>query len=431
MNYRETLDWLFSQLPMYQRIGAAAYKSDLGNTLALLSEQGNPQTRFPSVHIAGTNGKGSVAHLLTAILQEAGYRTGLYTSPHLTDFRERIRIQGAMIQEEAVMKYVSRYRSAFRHIQPSFFEMTVGMAFDHFSREKVDIAVIETGMGGRLDSTNVIHPEVSIITNIGHDHQRFLGNDLPSIAKEKAGIIKSGVPVVLGKMPEELLPVFRQKATEMQAPLFLSEKEVRLHNAHLLKGAERLLVFDADHPLYGRMKKIACPLASIVQLENLASVLTALIPLHEDFPVDVAALFQGIRNVKKTTGLRGRWEILSTSPLIVADTAHNPEGLKAGMEQWMRCPAADRHLVFGMAEDKDPYALLSLLPADADYYFCKPAVERGMPAEKVRDAARSLGLKGQAWASVQEAFENAKTQVSPSGSIYVGGSTFVVAEIIL
>lgn len=430
MNYRETLDWLFSQLPMYQRIGAAAYKTDLGNTLALLKLQGNPERNFRSIHIAGTNGKGSVAHLLASILQEAGYKTGLYTSPHLSDFRERIRIQGKMIAEAAVVNYVAQYRDAFQQIKPSFFEMTVGMAFEHFSREKVDIAVVETGMGGRLDSTNVVHPEVSIITNIGHDHQRFLGNELSSIAKEKAGIIKNSVPLVLGKIQEELMPVFRHKAAEHNAPLLLSTEEVSLSAHRLLNGTELLLVFDAFHPQLGTLKRLACPLSSFVQLENLATALTALIPLQSLFPVDADAVFRGIRNVKKTTGLRGRWEILSQKPLIVADTAHNPEGLKASMEQWMRYLATDRHLVFGMVDDKDPDTLLSLLPTAAIYYFCKPSVERGMPVEKLRAYAEARGLKGKGFPNAQSAMESARAQLSDSGSIYIGGSTFVVADLL-
>ena len=430
MDYRETLDWLFSQLPMYQRIGAAAYKSDLGNTLALLKLQGNPERNFRSVHIAGTNGKGSVAHLLAAILQEAGYKTGLYTSPHLTDFRERIRIQGEMIPEAAVVNYVAQYRDDFLQIQASFFEMTVGMAFEYFSQEKVDIAVIETGMGGRLDSTNVLKPQISIITNIGHDHQRFLGNDLPSIAKEKAGIIKDGVPLVLGKMAEELLPIFQEKATAHQAPLLLSTETVKISAPRLMNGTEPLLVFDALHPRLGKLQKLACPLTSLVQLENLATVLTALIPLQVDFHIDTDHVFRGIRNVKKNTGLRGRWEVLSKRPFIVADTAHNPEGLRASMEQWMRYPARDRHLVFGMVDDKDPDTLLSLLPREAHYYFCKPSVPRGMPVEKLMGFSKAHGLIGQGFPDVQSALNTAQKHLSTSGSIYIGGSTFVVADLL-
>jgi dihydrofolate synthase/folylpolyglutamate synthase len=430
MDYRETLDWLFSQLPMYQRIGAAAYKSDLGNTLALLQSQGNPERDFRSVHIAGTNGKGSVAHLLAAILQEAGYKTGLYTSPHLTDFRERIRIQGEMIPEAAVVDYVAKYREVFRKIQPSFFEMTVGMAFAYFSQEKVDIAVIETGMGGRLDSTNVLQPEISIITNIGHDHQRFLGNDLQSIAREKAGIIKDGVPVVLGRMAEELLPVFQEIATAHQAPLLLSTEKVHISAPTLRNGSEPLLVFDALHPQLGTLQSLACPLTSLVQLENLATVLTALIPLQHHYPFSADDVYRGLRNVKKTTGLRGRWEVLSKRPFIVADTAHNPEGLRASMEQWMRYPADVRHLVLGMVDDKDPHTLLSLLPGEARYYFCQPSVPRGMPVEKLMDFAKACGLKGTAFPDVKSEYKAARRAVSPSGSIYIGGSNFVVADLL-
>lgn len=429
MNYGETLDYLFSQLPMYQRIGAAAYKTDLFNTRKLLEIQDHPEKRFRSIHIAGTNGKGSVAHMLASVLQSQGYKTGLYTSPHLKDFRERIRINGLMIPEESVIRYVDKYHNAFEIIKASFFEMTVGMAFEYFADEAVDIAVIETGLGGRLDSTNVIEPELSIITNIGHDHMRFLGNDLPSIAKEKAGIIKKNVPVIIGRAEGEVLEVFKARAKEQNAELVLASDFAQIQSLQHIDGPKSQLLLDVDFIDGTKLEQLRCPLTGSYQIENVLSVLTALCFLPEYLFVDEQAIHNGIKNVKENTSFFGRWEILSQTPYIVADTAHNPEGIKAVLEQWMAMNFKDRHIVLGFVDDKNLKEILRLFPSEARYYFCQPDIIRAYDVGLLAAMAENAGLSGQAYPSVMEALSSARMNVSTGGSIYIGGSTFVVAEI--
>jgi dihydrofolate synthase/folylpolyglutamate synthase len=430
MDYAACLRYLYSQLPMYQRIGAAAYKADLGNTLALLKHLGNPEQGFRSIHVAGTNGKGSVSHLLASVLQSAGYRTGLYTSPHLKDFRERIRINGEMIPEDKVVTHVSRNKGKFDEICPSFFEMTVGLAFEYFAEMKVDVAVIETGMGGRLDSTNVLRPLLSIITNIGHDHMQFLGPDLASIAKEKAGIIKPGTPVIIGQALPETREIFVEKAMVEGAPIHFAKEDVSLGPVRKLRGLEPLAVFDIRHRDGQWLQRLSCPLTGDYQQENYQTVFCALHHLSEIIDIPLNAIVEGYRQVKRITGLKGRWEILSERPFIVADTAHNPEGLRAAVGQWMSMPFTDRHIVLGMVDDKDPGRILRMFPKQATYYFCRPEVPRGRSADELLEFARILGLKGKAYGSVKEALTKAKANVSRTGSIYVGGSTFVVAEIV-
>lgn len=430
MSYPETLNYIMQQLPMYQRVGAAAYKADLNTTLALLEATGNPQHSFPSIHVAGTNGKGSVSHLLASCLQEAGFKTGLYTSPHLKDFRERIRIEGMMISEKDVIQFVNANRSLFDTLKPSFFEMSVALAFEHFRKQEVDIAVIEAGMGGRLDSTNVIHPLLSIITNIGHDHMQFLGGDLGSIAREKAGIMKTGVPVLIGETLAETMPVFAQAAIEKGAYIQFSEEEARISPLLEIPGQEPLVTCDISLKTGRVLKQIICPLTGWYQRNNFRLVVHALHVIAPPFQPDSAAILRGFRKVKTNTGLRGRWEVLGRDPLIIADTAHNQEGLEAAMKQWMALPGKTRHIVLGMVDDKDLSQILSIFPRDARYYYCRPDVPRGMNVDKLQEAASHHHLKGRTFTSVSLALRAARNAAIPEDIIYVGGSTFVVAEII-
>lgn len=430
MTYAETLAFLYQQLPMYHRIGAAAYKADLKNTIELLKALGNPELHFPSIHVAGTNGKGSVSHLMASVLQEAGYKTGLYTSPHLKDFRERIRINGEMIPEAAVVQFVGDNRNLFLKVQPSFFEMTVALAFQYFSRNAVDIAVIETGMGGRLDSTNVITPLLSVITNIGLDHTQFLGTDLPSIAREKAGIIKPGVPVVIGETTSETLPVFKEFAAELASTLHLVEHETWISPFTSIPGKEPLVAFDVSTSNGFEMARLSCPLTGWYQRHNFRTSLLALTLLPGAYHIEAEHILRGFRNVKQNTGFKGRWEILQQQPLVIADTAHNAEGLQEAINQWLSIPASSRHMVLGFVEDKSLEKILPLFPKQATYYFCKPNVPRGLDADRLQAAAMAYQLKGKFYPSVSEAYSAALSSCETSDSIYIGGSIFVVAEVV-
>jgi dihydrofolate synthase/folylpolyglutamate synthase len=407
MRYEDAISFLFSQLPMFQRIGAAAYRADLTNTLGLAELTGNPEREFKSVHIAGTNGKGSVSNLIASVFQEAGYKTGLYTSPHLKDFRERIRIDGVPVTREFVAEFVANYRSQWesRQIQPSFFEITVAMAFRYFADEKVDIAIVETGMGGRLDSTNIVIPELSIITNISLDHQQFLGDTIPLIAREKAGIIKNGVPVVLGKMVSEAREVCKNAAVSSASECFFETLPV------------------AELP--------ETDLPGDFQIENRDTALRAIRVLQKQFKsIDDSAILRGFANVRKNTGLRGRWDVLGQHPLIVADCGHNEAGIQAVFNEISKQRYAQLHVVFGMSADKDASKILSLLPKNAQYYFCKPDLPRGKNAEELQHEASSFGLKGDAYESVAKAFSASRLYASKEDMIFIGGSFFVVAEII-
>ena len=404
-SYQETVDWLFQQLPMYQQLGNKAYKTDLTNILALSEHLDNPHKHFKTIHVAGTNGKGSVSHMLASVLQEAGFRVGLYTSPHLKDFRERIKIDGIDITQAAVVEFVHENEDFFRAHQLSFFEMTVGLAFQYFAREKVDVAVIEVGLGGRLDSTNIITPEVSVITNIGLDHTQILGESLAEIAAEKAGIIKEGVPVVIGEKHSETLPVFKKIAALKNAPLFLSED---------YKGK----ILESD-------------LKGYYQKKNIRTVLMALETLKQaQWNIPAEATEEGIGNVVWNTGLRGRWEVLRQEPKVICDTAHNKEGLEYAMAQLQDEDFEKLHLVFGVVNDKDLKAVLPLLPEKAHFYFCRPNIPRGMDAEVLKENAEVFGLKGEAFKSVSEAYAAALASAGKADVVYVGGSTFTVAEII-
>jgi dihydrofolate synthase/folylpolyglutamate synthase len=428
MTYKETIDFLFDALPMFQRIGAAAYKANLDNTIALDEYLGHPHMHFKSIHVAGTNGKGSVCHMLAAIFQEAGYKTGLYTSPHMKDFRERIRINGKCIPEKDVTGFVREHKPFIEKIKPSFFEMTVAMAFDYFRNEKVDIAVIETGLGGRLDSTNIIEPVISVITNIGLDHTNFLGNSLKKIAGEKAGIIKYRTPVVIGET-QEVFPVFMKKANEMNAPLLIADRWYRVEESaseSMNKQAFRVYLMDEI-----RFDPVVTDLSGNYQKKNIATVLRAIDALKEaGFELDDQAILSGCRNVKKLTGLRGRWEILDTNPLTICDTGHNREGMIEVVRQIKRTPHKRLHFIFGTVSDKDPSHVLKVLPKEAIYYFTQANIPRAMAKEELVKQASKEGLKGRAYSSPIEALEAAKKASKKDDLIFIGGSTFVVAEIL-
>ena len=404
MTYKETTDWMFSQLPMFQMQGASAYKKDLTNTLLLVEHLKHPETRFKSIHVAGTNGKGSTSSMIASILQEAGYKVGLYTSPHLKDFRERIRINGEMISEDFVVDFVAQNKSFFEANQLSFFEMTVGLAFDCFAKEQVDVAVIEVGMGGRLDSTNVITPLVSVITNIGFDHTQFLGDTLPKIAVEKAGIIKSNIPVVIGEYSEETKLVFTAKAKLENAPIYFAQ----------------------DNPEV----TFECALLGDYQVYNKKTVLQAIKLLQSQFKIEENHIKLGLKNVIQNTGLLGRWQILKQKPFTVCDTAHNRHGLKIVLNQIQKHSFETLHIVLGVVNDKDLDSILPLFPKSAKYYFCKPNVPRGLEAEILKQKASHFSLFGEVFNSVSEAYDEAVNSAKDSDFIYIGGSTFVVAEIV-
>jgi dihydrofolate synthase / folylpolyglutamate synthase len=405
MTYGEVLDYLFAQLPMFHRIGPAAYKPDLSNTIALCNLIGNPQNTLRCVHIAGTNGKGSTSHLIASSLQEAGYKTALCTSPHLKDFRERIRINGEMIPESDVIYFVEKYKDAWTAIQPSFFEMTIALSFWYFAKEKVDIAVIETGLGGRLDSTNVISPEITAITNIGYDHMNLLGDTLEKIAAEKAGIIKEGIPVILGEMKPNARSVIESTAKEKNAPII---------DASLKSG---------DAP--------ATSLQGYYQEENRRTAYQSLIALrHKGWNINEDAISRGFQYVSENTGLMGRWQILGAHPLIVADVAHNEDGVRMLMKQVEDQRFDKLHVVIGMVADKDISKVLSLLPKHARYYFCKANIPRGLDAKELAAFGHEMGLKGNVYSSVDHAFTAAKLEADPEDMILVGGSVFTVAEVV-
>jgi len=436
MNYAETLQYLYNQLPMFTRVGPAAIKAGLDNTIALCKLLDDPQDKFKSVHIGGTNGKGSTSHMLAAILQTAGYKTGLYTSPHLRDFRERIRINGEMISEQAVVDFVAEHQQDFEKIQPSFFEMTVGLAFDVFAKERVDIAIIEVGLGGRLDSTNVITPLVSVITNIGWDHMNILGSTLQLIAGEKAGIIKPEVPVIVSEFQIEVAAVFMQKAAQEEADITFAsdewEEEVKGENLKEKDFGEALLNVKI-RKLDGTHKELdlELDLTGSYQLKNVKAVLSAVLELRKQgFNITDEHIKTGLKQVKTLTGLHGRWEVLSHNPLTICDTGHNPDGIHEVLKNISAAPYRQLHFVIGMVNDKDITKILSLLPKDAIYYFCKPDIPRGLEAEILKEKSESFSLSGKAYNSVNEALSLAQSAAGQEDLVFVGGSTFVVAEVV-
>jgi len=406
MNYQETTNWLFNQLPMYQLQGATAYKKDLTNTLLLAEHLNHPEKELKCIHVAGTNGKGSTSHLLASVFQEAGYKVGLYTSPHLKDFRERIKINNEEISEEFVCEFVANNKSFFEANDLSFFEMTVGLAFEYFVKEKTDINIIEVGMGGRLDSTNIITPLVSVITNIGFDHTQFLGNTLESIAFEKAGIIKNNVPVVIGEYTQETKEVFLTKSKETNSDLnFASDLISETYKSALL----------GDYQVHN--KKTAQQTIKVIQTQN-------------KFKISEENIKNGFLNVVKNTGLLGRWQQLNDSPKVICDTAHNSHGLKIVLNQIQNEKFDELHIVLGVVNDKDLNDILPLFPKKAKYYFCKPNIPRGLNAKILEENANKYNLKGKVYNSVSNAYTNAIKNANTNDFIYVGGSTFVVAEVL-
>jgi dihydrofolate synthase/folylpolyglutamate synthase len=403
MTYKETLDWLFGQFPVYQTIGKTAYKADLSNIIKLINHLDNPHKKFKSIHVGGTNGKGSSSHMLASVLQEAGYKVGLYTSPHLKDFRERIKINGKEISEDEVVDFVSKNKPFFETHALSFFEMTVGMAFEVFANEQVDIAIIEVGLGGRLDATNIITPEVSLITNIGIDHTFFLGKDIVSIANEKAGIIKANTPIVISEYQEEVSAVFLEKAAIQNSKIIFADQ--------------------VDKECY------ETDLLGNYQTHNCIGVLAVLSQLN-GFEVSQQAIIAGLKNVVRNTGLQGRWQILQEKPKIICDTAHNKEGLLFTMSQLVSESFNSLHIVFGVVSDKDLNSILKILPTNARYYFCAPNNKRALPALELKNKSLGFNLLGDYYNSVNEAFIAAKQNAVTADIIYIGGSTFVVAEIL-
>jgi dihydrofolate synthase/folylpolyglutamate synthase len=429
-SYFETLDFLFNQLPMFSRIGMGAFKKDLTNITVLCSALGNPQDKFKSIHIAGTNGKGSVSHSLAAILQQSGYKTGLYTSPHLKDFRERIRINGEVVTKEFVVEFIQNHFDLVQQVQPSFFEITVAMAFEWFVKNAVDIAVVEVGLGGRLDSTNIIHPELAVITNISYDHQQLLGNTLQEIAGEKAGIIKPGVPVVISETQDETKPVFLKKADELKAPITFADQEWEVR--YQSEGDEKLiieLIYKKEPSPHS--ERYGLDLAGPYQKKNLLATLTAVRKLREQkWEIKEENVQSALAAVKKLTGLRGRWEKLGDRPLIMADVAHNVGGVSEIMNRIKTLSYKQLHIITGFVKDKPLDIVLSLFPQEARYYFCQAPIPRALAADQLAVKAAEYGLTGEPYKSVQKAFNAAKSNADAEDMILICGSVFVVAEVL-
>ena len=443
MTYQETLDYLFNSLPMYHRIGKAAYKADITNTVQLMEHLGNPERKFRSIHVAGTNGKGSVSHTLASVLMQAGYKVGLYTSPHLVDFRERIRINGQKIPEQQVTDFVCQHKAFMQGLDLSFFEMTVGLAFDYFAREQVDVAVVEVGMGGRLDSTNVVMPDLCVITNIGFDHTQFLGDTLPKIAAEKAGIIKPGVPVVIGESHPETRPVFQQKAEAVGAPICFADDKYRIvevpHEPTLddtdLKFTVQInsqINCHGDTPQFSILNsQLKCPLSGSYQLRNLATLFQALEILPQvGYNITPDNIEQGIARVVSDTGLHGRWEKMDVQPLTVCETAHNADGVGAMLEKLSQLPYRHLHLIYGCVNDKDYRHILRMLPQKhTTYYYTQPSVPRALPVVQLAEAAQELGMAGESFPTVGEAIEHVRSIADKTHDlVLVTGSIFLVAD---
>jgi dihydrofolate synthase/folylpolyglutamate synthase len=428
MTYQQTLDYLFTKLPMYQRVGAAAYKENLDNTLAICKILGNPEKKIKCIHIAGTNGKGSSSHMIASVLQKAGYKTGLYTSPHLTDFRERIKINGKMIPKTDVTKFVEDYKVAFEEIQPSFFEWTVGLAFHYFIQQEIDVAVIEVGLGGRLDSTNVISPVVSLITNIGYDHINLLGDTLQKIGTEKAGIIKTKTPVVISQTQLEVISVFSTIAKELKAPIEFADKVFKIVKTEYKKSLQNITVLNKKTNV---SQTYELDLLGSYQAKNLLGVLSTLEILHQKgFIIELNDIIDALKSVHETTGIQGRWQIIQNKPLIIADTGHNEDGIKEVLENLKRYDYKKLHFVLGVVNDKDVTKMLSILPKEAIYYFCKASIPRAMDEKELEKLAKKINLKGKVYSTVPEALKAAKKACTTNDIVFVGGSTFTVADIL-
>jgi dihydrofolate synthase/folylpolyglutamate synthase len=428
MTYQETLDHLYAQLPMFTRIGAAAYKEDLHNTIELCNALGNPQQQFKTIHVAGTNGKGSTSHMLAAILQKAGYKTGLYTSPHIKDFGERIRINGQMINEQFVTDFVERTNTITKKIGPSFFELTVAMAFEYFAFEKVDIAIIETGLGGRLDSTNIINPILSVITNIGYDHMNLLGNTLTEIASQKAGIIKNNTPAIIGELLPETMRVFIKEANEKEAPLYFAQSRFI---TEYLEPTGNLLFCHVKDMKTNSFEKLRLDLNGIYQARNICTVLMAVELLRKqgfDLPENI--LHEALENVKKLTGLKGRWDIIQEHPTVILDVAHNTDGIKEILHQLQHSYAnASIHFVLGFVKDKDVTHVLGLFPTNAKYYFTNAHIPRALQFAELQQMAAEKGLRGEGYDNVNEAIRAATQDAGENDVIMVCGSFFIIGEI--
>ena len=429
MTYTQTLEFLFSRLPAFHRIGKAAYKNDLKNTIMLNDYFGSPHLKYPTIHIAGTNGKGSVSHMIASVLQEAGYKTGLYTSPHLKDFRERIKINGKMIPENHVVKFVAKHKVILESMEPSFFEMTVAMAYNYFAESNVDVAVIEVGMGGRLDSTNIITPVLSVITNIGHDHMDLLGDTLQKIAVEKAGIIKERVPVLISETQLETKDVFIKKANESHSGISFADKmfSCDLKRNDNINSERRYLISELSGNLKIEGKTF---LGGDYQARNLQAVFAVFEILSDVFEVSGKNITEGIKKVVINTGLKGRWQILSTAPLTICDTGHNREGLEYVLDQLNRIPKSALHIILGSVNDKDLGSVLPLFPSNAHYYFTKAKVPRALDEVSLKSEAEKYGLIGKCFTDVATALKCARDNAKRSDLIFIGGSTFVVAEVI-
>ena len=425
MQYSEALDYLYSRLPVFHRIGPKALKPGLGNTLKLCEALGNPQHQFRSIHVAGTNGKGSTSHMLASVYQAAGYRVGLYTSPHLKSFTERIRLNGNPIAEEDVARFVMEHQTLIESVEPSFFEVTVAMAFDCFARNAVDVAVVEVGLGGRLDSTNVITPLLSVITNIGYDHTDILGDTLPKIAAEKAGIIKPNIPVVVGETQPETSAVFRETAALVNAPIRFADQQYSIQDGGIRDGMRQLRVTDGTRPPVD----YKLDLLGQYQLRNVPGVLATITGLQSTWPVSEAARQTGLATVVSSTGLKGRFQVLRRLPTVIADTAHNAPGLQALFGMVTTDPPATLRVVLGLVADKDRAAVLGCLPQEATYYFCQAQTPRSLPAQTLRDEAARAGLRGSGYADVETALAVALQESTPDDLIIVTGSNYVIAEL--
>ncbi len=424
--YTNVINYLYDRLPMFSRIGKAAIKNDLSNTIKLCNSIGNPQNKFKSIHIAGTNGKGSTSHALAAILQDAGYKTGLYTSPHLIDFRERIRINGEMVARQVVIAFVEKYKYLIEEINPSFFEITVAIAFLEFANQKVDIAIIETGLGGRLDSTNIITPLLSVITNISYDHQDLLGNTLTQIATEKAGIIKPGIPVVIGERDTESETVFLDKAKQENSPIYFAES---IWDIELINKIDNCHIYNARNLNTNNNYVLKTDLAGNYQQHNLKTILSSSELLANlGFKIEIEKAIQALETIKSATGLMGRWDSINTSPTIICDVAHNAAGLKEVLLQWENINAAKKYILVGFVKDKDVELALSNFPKDNTYYFCNAMIPRALPAQELYDIAQKNGLKGSYFQTVESALEALLPLLSKEDALLITGSFFIVGE---
>lgn len=426
MTYQQTLDYLFARLPMFQRVGAAAYKANLDNTNKIIELLGKPHQKLKCVHVAGTNGKGSSSHMIASVLQQAGYKTGLYTSPHLIDFRERIKINGKMIPKNYIVDFVEKYKEAFEKIEPSFFEWTVGLAFDYFANEEVDVVVIEVGLGGKLDSTNVITPKVSLITNISYDHMNLLGDTLEKIASEKAGIIKARIPVVVSQYQSESGPLFNAVAKELKTTVQFADKNYKVVDHTLKDGYLNTKILNK---VKNTIINLDLDLTGTYQLKNVLGVLNTLDIIEKSgFIIEETDIKKGLKQVVKNTGLEGRWQTISQKPLIIADTGHNEDGIKNVIANLKTIEYSHLHFVFGTVNDKDVSKILELLPKEATYYFTKANIPRALDENELFEKAQKVKLKGKTFSTVKDAIEAAKKAVKKNDLILIGGSTFVVGD---